>query len=146
MRCSRRTSPPLPMCHRAKHEDRTIRLGAGGVHRCRNPSSGHGMVSACQRRCSSTPGAEDEGLGERCAPAQRCHCSTARVSSDCPMVPPAWGFLPRSCKKKWELHSNSNHAAESRCSACRLAAEALSACGGVCTVSLTCTAAVAMPP
>lgn len=141
-RCSQRKSPPC-LCDK---EDRTTRLGAGCVHQCRNPSSGHRTVSACLRRSSSTLGAVGEGLGEGCAPPQRCYCSTARVSSDCPTAPPAWGFLPRSCKKKWELYSNSNHTAESRCSACRFAVEALRACCGVCTVSRTCTAAVAMPP
>lgn len=145
-RCSRRTSPPQPVCHRAEHGDRTDGLGAGWLHRCRHPSPSHGLVSVCQRRSSSTPGAMGEGLGEGCAPPQRCHCSTVHVSSGCPTAPPAWAFLPRRCKKKWESYSNSNQAAESRCSACRFAAEALGACCGVCTVSQTCVAAAAMPP
>lgn len=42
-----------------------------------------------------------------------CPCSTAHVSNDCPTAPPAWGCVPRTCKKKWEIYSKSDPISQS---------------------------------
>lgn len=86
--------------------DRTPQPGTNRAHPYKNPSSGHGLVPTCQRRRGS-------GLGFRlptapAVPPQRCQ----RLCQ--PGV-----FLPRSCTKKWESAGNSNHMAQSSCSARR---------------------------
>lgn len=136
---------PAPMCHRAKCGDRTTGLRAGGVPRCRSPSSGHGLVSACQRSCSSTPGAVGEGLGEGCAPPRRRRCSTATSAVTAPRHHQPGIFFPEVAKRR-ENYTVIQTTLQKADVLPAGSAEALRACCGMCTVPQTCTAAAAMPP